>query len=78
MTTITMRKPSFMRNDTKMRVHLKVIDTLTKELNDPKLTHEERYNLLASLRLAYDDAAKAGGFLGKSVFLKWLDSQNNT
>lgn len=78
MTTITMRKPGFMRNDAKMRTYLTVINTLTKELSDPRITHEELYDLTVRIQDCYEEAAKAGGFVGTQGFLKWLDSQSKT
>ena len=78
MTTLTIRKPEFMRNDSTMRTYITVADTLSKELCKSNITFEETYDLLGRIRDVYDEAAKAGGFLSTKAFLKWLDSQNKT
>ena len=78
MKTLIIRKPKFLRNDDVMKTYIDIGESITKIMDDSKLTTDQKYELLMKLNECLHKAAKAGGFFRTEDFCKWMLTINNS
>lgn len=75
MKTLIIRKPKFMRDDRAMLMWVNIAELVTKEMDNPELTLDQKFDLLTKLGECFSNAAKVGGFLRRRDFINWMIAQ---